>query len=320
MERTWNMMNKAASKKASGVKSVRLSRIIRDRWMYFMLIPGVLYYLLFRYGPMVGLVSAFQNYQPFLGFFRSPFVGMKHFDRFFHDPQFWMLLRNTLIFGFMNLFLYFPIPIIVSLLLNEIRSMRYKNAVQSLIYIPHLVSWVVVYSITYTLFTTEGGVINNILAELGMPTIAPLVTISALRPMILFQIVWKETGYGTIIFLAAIAGVDPTLYEAAKVDGAGRWQQMVHITWPAIRSTVVTMLILRTGYFLDTGFEQLLLMINATNRTVGETFDTYIYEMGIKGGQFSYTAAVGFFKSIIALILVLTTNFVAKRAGEDGLF
>ena len=297
-----------------------MSRIIRDRWMYLMLVPGLVYYLVFRFGPMLGLISAFQNYKPFLGFFRSPFVGLKHFERFFADPQFPLLFRNTIIFGLMNLFLFFPLPIIVSLLLNEVRHNAYKTTVQAMIYVPHLVSWVVVYSITYTLFTTEGGVINNILKQFGLPTIAPLVTQSSLRPMVLLQIVWKETGYGTIIFLAAIAGIDPTLYEAAKIDGAGRWQQLVHITWPAIRSTVVTMLVLRTGYFLDTGFEQLLLMINATNRTVGETFDTYIYEMGIKGGQFSYTAAVGFFKSIVALALVLTTNFVAKRLGEDGLF
>lgn len=298
----------------------RMSRVVRDRWMYLMLIPGVLYYALFRYGPMVGLVTAFQNYQPFLGFFRSPFVGFKHFERFFSDPQFPMLLRNTLIFGLMNIFLYFPIPIIVSLLLNEVRHDTYKNAVQSLIYIPHLVSWVVVYSLTYTFFTSEGGIVNNILAMLGRPGIDPLLTLSAFRPMILLQIVWKETGYGTIIFLAAIAGVDPSLYEAARVDGAGRWQQLLHVTWPAIRSTVVTMMILRTGYFLDTGFEQLMLMVNAVNRTVGQTFDTYIYEMGIKGGQFSYTAAVGFFKSVVALVLVLTTNTVAKRCGEEGLF
>lgn len=302
------------------VKNTRASRIIRNRWMYLMLIPGLLYYILFRYGPIAGLVSAFQNYQPYLGFFKSPFVGLKHFERFFNDPQFWMLLRNTLIFGLMNMFLYFPIPIVVSLLLNEVRRNTYKNLVQSLIYIPHLVSWVVVYSLTYTFFTTEGGVVNELLTMLGMPTINPLLSVDAFRPMVLLQIIWKECGYGTIIFLAAIAGVDPVLYEAAKVDGAGRWTQLIHITWPAIRSTVVTMLILRTGYFLDTGFEQLLLMVNAINRSVGQTFDTYIYEMGIRGGQFSYTAAVGFFKSIVALVLVVTTNAVAKRCGEDGLF
>ena len=178
----------------------------------------------------------------------------------------------------------------------------------------------VVYSLTYTFFTTEGGVVNEILAMLGLPGVDPLLSVGAFRPMILLQIIWKECGYGTIIFLAAIAGVDPALYEAAKVDGAGRWKQMVHITWPAIRSTVATMLILRTGYFLDTGFEQLLLMVNAVNRSVGQTFDTYIYEMGIRGGQFSYTAAVGFFKSIVALALVLSANWAAKRCGEEGLF
>ena len=301
-------------------KSIRLSRVIRDRWLYFMLIPGILYYLLFRYAPMLGLISAFQNYQPFLGFFKSPFVGFRHFERFFNDPQFFTILRNTLIFGLMNILLYFPIPIIVSLMLNEIRHTKYKNTLQSLIYIPRLVSWVVVASLTYTFFTTENGIVNNVLSDLGLNTINPLLTLSSFRPMILLQIIWKETGYGTILFLAAIAGVDPAQYEAAEVDGAGRWKRMVHITFPAIKSTVVTMLILKTGYFLDTGFEQLILMVNAINRSVGQTLDTYVYEMGIKGGQFSYTAAVGFFKSIVAVVLVLSANTLAKRLGEEGLF
>ena len=302
------------------VKSVHLSRIFRDRWLYLMLIPGIAYYLFFRYGPMLGLVSAFQNYQPFLGFFKSQFVGLKHFERFFGDPQFLMLLRNTLIFGLMNILLYFPIPIVISLMLNEIRCTPYKNTIQSLIYIPRLVSWVVVASMTYTFFTTENGIVNNMLVSLGVAPIDPLLSVSAFRPMILLQIIWKETGYGTIIFLAAIAGVDPSLYEAAEVDGAGRWKRLLHITFPAIKSTIVTMLILRTGYFLDTGFEQLILMVNAINRSVGQTFDTYIYEMGIRGGQFSYTAAVGFFKSLVALVLVLSANTLAKRFGEEGLF
>ena len=311
---------KAKQKMITPQRSTRMSRLIRDRWLYIMLIPGALYYLIFRFGPMFGLISAFQNYQPYLGFLNSPWVGLKHFQRFFTSPQFSQLFQNTLVLGLMNILLYFPVPIVVALMLNEVRSKRYKNTLQSLLYIPHLVSWVVVYSISYILFTTEGGIVNEVLVSLGLEKTNFLLSASSLRPMVLGQVLWKETGYGTIIFLAAIASIDPTLYEAATVDGAGRWQQLLHITFPAIRSTVVTMLILRTGYFLDTGFEQLLLMINAVNRTVGETFDTYIYQMGIKNGQFSYTAAVGFFKSVVALVLVYTTNFIARRSGETGLY
>ena len=317
------MIDMKASRRQSqpqGKKSLMMSRIIRNRWLYLMLVPGAAYYILFRFGPMFGLISAFENYQPYLGFFGSEWVGLKHFQRFFSSRQFWQLLRNTMTLGLMNIFLYFPVPVIVALMLNEVRSRWYKNLLQSVIYIPHLVSWVVVASLSYTFFTTENGVINNLLKSMGLQELRLLISADLFRPLILGQVMWKETGYGTIIFLAAIASIDPTLYEAAVVDGAGRWKQLLHITFPSIRSTVVTMLILRTGYFLDTGFEQIMLMINATNRTVAETFDTYIYQMGIKSGQFSYTAAIGLFKSFIAMALVYMTNYIAKRFGEEGLF
>ncbi len=297
-----------------------LSVLKKDRWLYIMLIPGVIYYVCFRFGPMAGLLSAFENYQPFLGFTRSPWVGLDHFKRFFSDPSFWILFRNTLILGVMNILLFFPIPIIISLLLNEFRNKFYKNLIQTVIYIPHLVSWVVVAALTYTFFTVEGGIVNNLLVSMGKETINPLLSAGAFRPMILLQLLWKESGWGTIIFLAAISSIDPVLYEAAQADGAGRWQQMLNVTFPAIRSTVVTLLILRTGQFLDTGFEQIMLMVNAINRNVGEVFDTYIYQMGIVGGQFSYTAAVGMFKSAIALVLVLSANAIAKKLGEEGIY
>jgi putative aldouronate transport system permease protein len=256
----------------------------RDRWLYIMILPGVLYYILFRFGPMFGLLAAFQNYMPFLGFSKSPWVGFAHFQRLFKDFMFPVMLRNTLILGLMNILLFFPVPIILALMLNESRSI-YRGIVQTIIYIPHLVSWVVVAGLTYTLFTTEGGVVNELLALAGAEKVNPLLSIPAFRPMILLQLIWKESGWGTIMFLAAIAAIDPTLYEAAKVDGAGRWQQLRRITFPSIKSTVVTMLILRIGQFLDTGFEQIMLMINPINREVGEVFDTYIYEIGIKGGS-----------------------------------
>lgn len=295
-------------------------RMKRNRWLYLMLIPGIIYYIVFRFTPMFGLVSAFQNYQPFLGFTKSEWVGFAHFKRFFGEPEFVRLLRNTLIMGAMNICLFFPLPIILALMINEVKNSFFKNTIQTIVYIPHLVSWVVVASLTYTFFTTEGGVVNEILKALGLNTINPMLSEKAFRPMILLQMIWKEAGWGTILFLSAIAGLDPQLYEAAKVDGAGRWQQICYITFPGIKSTVVTMLVLRIGQFLDTGFEQIMLMLNSVNRNVGEVFDTYIYEMGIVGGQFSYSAAVGLFKSVIALTLVLTANTIAKKMGEEGLY
>ena len=285
-----------------------------------MLLPGILYFIIFKYAPMFGLVMAFQNYQPYLGFFKSEWVGLEHFRRFFSDPSFWMLLKNTLILGLYNIFFYFPLPIVLSLMLNELSSVLYKRVVQTLVYIPHFISWVVVAALTYTFFTTEGGIVNELLVYLGHDKINPMLSLASFRPMIMLQVVWKETGWGTIIFLAAIAGVDPELYTAAEVDGAGRWRKLWHITLPSIRSTIVILLILRLGTFLDTGFEQLMLMVNSMNREVGEVFDTYVYQMGIVGGQFSYTAAVGLFKSVAAFILIVASNSIAKKFGEEGIY
>lgn len=301
-------------------KSSKFSRLIKDRWLYIMLVPGVLYFLIFKYGPMLGLVAAFQDYQPFLGFFKSPWVGFKHFQRFFTEPTFFQLLRNTVILALYNILFYFPLPIIISLLLNEIRRNWFKRTIQTMVYIPHFLSWVVIYSLTYTLFNGDSGAINNIIASAGGTKINFLASESTFRAMITGQVMWKDTGWGTIIFLAALAGVNPELYEAAEIDGANRWQQLLNITLPSIKSTIVTLLILRLGSFLNTGFEQIFLMINPLNRNVGDVFDTYVYSMGITNGQLSYTTAVGMFKSVASLILVVLSNNIAKKMGEEGIY
>jgi putative aldouronate transport system permease protein len=294
----------------------------KERWLYIMMIPGALYYLIFRYAPMFGLVMAFQDFNVFLGFLRSPWVGFDHFKRFFSEPTFGMLFANTLILGLMNILFYFPVPIILALLLNEIRVIWYKRVTQTLIYIPHFISWVVICSITYTLFTVDGGVVNGVIQRLGGGggVVRFLTERNLFRPLVMGQIIWKEAGWGTIIFLAALASIDPELYDAAEVDGASRLQKLLHITLPGIRSTIVVMLIIRLGSFLNTGFEQLLLMINSLNRSVGEVFDTFVYTNGILGGQFSYTTAVGFFKSTVSLLLVIGANHLAKKIGEEGIY
>ncbi len=295
-------------------------RIIGNRWLYIMLLPGMLYFLVYKYLPMLGLVISFQNYQPFLGVSGSDWVGFDHFERFFNEPTFWLLFRNTLILACYNILFFFPLPIIVALMLNEITRDRVKRTIQTLIYIPHFVSWVVVVGIVYLFFTTEGGLVNELLAYLGFEKIPFLLSETWFRTMIIGEVIWKETGWGTIIFLAALAGVDPSLYEASRIDGAGRWRQLWHITLPAIRSTIVILLILRLGSFLDTGFEQLFLMLNAMNRDVGEVFDTYVYTAGIQQGQYSYSTAIGLFKSVVGLILVVGANYVAKKLDEEGVY
>jgi putative aldouronate transport system permease protein len=299
----------------------RIGRIIlRDRWLYFMLLPGVIYFILFKYFPMWGVLIAFKNYQPFLGFWQSDWVGLKHFTRFFSEPTFWMLFKNTIILAFYNLIFFFPLPIVVALMLNEVRKEFLKRFVQTLVYIPHFFSWVVVVGIFYILFTVEGGVVNELIVKMGGEPVNFLISSDWFRTMIMTEVIWKETGWGTIIFLAALAGVDPGLYEASRIDGAGRWRQLWHITLPAIRSTIIILFILRLGHFMDTGFEQIILMLNAMNREVGEVFDTYVYTVGINQSQFSYSTAVGLFKSVVGLVLVLATNALAKKTGEEGIY
>lgn len=295
-------------------------KLIKDRWLYIMLLPGVVFFLVFKYGPMLGLVMAFQNYQPFLGFAKSPWVGFKHFQRFFSEPAFFQLLRNTIMLALYNILFYFPLPIIISLLLNEIKRNWFKRSVQTLIYVPHFLSWVVIYSLTYTMFNGDSGVINNIIGSFGGDKINFLASEVWFRPMITGQIIWKDTGWGTIIFLAALTGVNPELYEAAEIDGANRWHQLLNITIPSIKSTIITLLILRMGHVLNSGFEQIFLMINPLNKNVGDVFDTYVYTMGISNGQLSYTAAVGMFKSVASLFLIVLANNVAKKMGEEGIY
>jgi putative aldouronate transport system permease protein len=285
-----------------------------------MLLPGIVYFLLFKYLPMWGILISFKNYQPFLGFNGSEWVGLKHFQRFFTDPVFFTLFKNTIILSVYNLVFFFPMPILIALLLNEVRVDLYKKFVQTVIYIPHFVSWVVVVGLAYVFFTTEGGVANELLKSLGGGEINLLASESWFRTVITTEVVWKETGWGTIIFLAALAGVDQQMYEAARIDGANRWRQLWHITLPAIRGVIVILFILRLGSFLETGFEQIFLMLNATNREVGEVFDTYVYTIGITKGQFSYSTAIGLFKSLVGLVLVLGANYMAKKFGEEGVY
>ncbi|WP_088832015.1 ABC transporter permease [Paenibacillus tyrfis] len=302
------------------VKRRRISRLIKNRWLYIMAIPGMIYFLIFKYIPMWGLLIAFQDYQPTLGLLQSKWVGLRHFERFFFDSSFLLLFKNTFLLAVYHLLFFFPLPIVLALLLNEVRKELFKRTIQTIVYIPHFVSWVVVAGITYIFFTTEGGIVNEALAALGFEKVNFLISNEWFRTIIVSQAIWKDTGWGTIIFLAALAGVDRQLYEAATIDGAGRFRQVWHITLPAMRSVIVVLLILRLGDFLDTGFEQIFLMLNAMNSEVGEVFDTYVYKTGILRGQFSYSTAVGLFKSIVGFVLVVGANRLAKNFGESGLY
>lgn len=299
----------------------RFMHFWKHRWLYFFMLPGAIYFIILKYIPMFGLVMAFKDYKPHLGVMKSEWVGFQHFERQFSAPEFWQMFRNTMILGLYNTVLFFPITILIALLLNEIRSELYKRFIQTLIYIPHFLSWVVVAGISYLLLTTEGGLINEGITRItGGAPVEFLTSEAWFRPIILLQLIWKDAGWGTIIFLAALAGVNVQLYEAARIDGASRIRQLWHVTLPAIRGVIIILFILRLGSFLDLGFEQIFLMLNAINREVGEVFDTYAYRIGLLQGQFSYSTAVGLFKSVIGLIFVVLANKIAKWFGEEGIY
>ena len=318
-------MNKAVTKRVAmhGTGREYLRRlsadIRRDRWLYALLVPGVVYFLVFKYLPMWGVVMAFENYVPFSGVFGSEWVGMKWFGYFFLSPAWTRYLANTLVLSLMNIVFYFPAPIILALLLNEMQSLRYKKVLQTLLYVPHFISIVIVVSITFVIFGSSGIIYRLTEKMLGQP-IKYLSDPGVVRWMIIGQTVWKETGWGTIIFLAALTNVDVQLYEAAMVDGAGRLRRLWHITLPAIRSTIVLMLILRMGSMLDTGYDHLILMANSLNRNVSQTLDVFVYEQGLKNGQYSYASAVGLMKAVVSVTLVVSANKIAHALGEQGLY
>lgn len=300
--------------------SERMQRLKRNKLLYMMIIPGLLFFIVFKYIPMYGLIISFQNYKPHLGVTGSEWVGWMHFDRLFHDPMFWTIFKNTLLLFLFNLAFFFPVPIILALMLNELRREWFKRTIQTIVYIPHFMSWVIVVSISFVMLTQDGGIINDLLAYFGFAKINFLMSADWFRPIYILQVIWREAGWGTIIYLAAMAAIDPQLYEAARMDGASRFRQIWHVTLPAIRSVIVVLLILKIGDVLELGFEHVYLLLNAMNREVAEIFDTYVYTAALRQGQFSYATAVGFFKSFVGLILVMMANWLAKKFGEEGVY
>ncbi|MDQ8737275.1 sugar ABC transporter permease [Paenibacillus sp. LHD-38] len=298
----------------------RLGQVWKDRALYLMIIPGLLFFIIFKYVPIGGIAIAFQDYKPYKGIGGSEWVGFEHFSRLFQEPDFFMILGNTLILFALNLVFFFPVPIIIAVMLNEVRHSFFKRFVQTIVYIPHFMSWVIIVSISFIMLSMDRGLINELLVMMGLEKINFLMSNGWFRPMYVLQIIWREAGWGTIIYLAAMAAIDPQLYEAARMDGAGRLRQIWHITLPSIRSVIIVLLILKIGDVLELGFEHIYLLLNSMNREVAEIFDTYVYTAGLKQGEYSYSTAVGFFKSIVGLILVMGANWLSKKAGEEGVY
>jgi putative aldouronate transport system permease protein len=288
--------------------------------LYIMILPGLLYFLIFKYVPMGGIAIAFQEYDPFEGFLGSRWVGLDQFVQLFTHYDFLILLRNTMILSALNLFIFFPAPIAVALLINEVRRHWFRKSAQTIVYLPHFFSWVVVVAITVLLFSPQEGGVNILLADWGFERIDVLTNPDYFRAAYVFQNIWKESGWNAIILLAALASTDPALYESAVVDGANRWRQVWHISLPSLKSTIIILFILRLGHIMDIGFEHIYLMQNPLNLDVSDVFDTYVYRVGILTGKFSYTTAVGLFKAVIGLVMIVLANRWAKKTGEEGVY
>jgi putative aldouronate transport system permease protein len=301
-------------------KSKRLLiRIKRGGWTYLLLFPGFLYFLLFYYWPLLGNVIAFQDYSPYLGFFRSAWIGFGNFVSVFSDPEIGIVIANTLIISVLQILFAFPVGIILSLILNALISERFKRFMQSVLYLPHFIGWVIIISIWQQIFGGD-GLLNHFLVGLGGHQINIMANPDFFKPLVILQVIWKETGWSTILFMAAITAIDASLYEAAVVDGAGKWRRMWHITLPGIRGVIILLLILRIGTILSTGFEQIFLQRTAVGLNAAEVIDTFVYDRGIINGSWGVAAAIALVKTVIGAILVYSANRLAKRLGEDGLY
>ena len=288
-------------------------RVKKQKLLLLMLLPGMIWYLLFKYLPMLGLGLAFTDY----GFRANvSFIGLDNFKRLFTSSIFWSAFRNTLLLSFYNIVFYFPVPLIVALLINELKSFKLKKGIQFLIYIPYFFSWVVVGTIFVNLLSPSSGPVNAIIKAMGGEPIYFMASPDYFRGILVSSYIWRQTGYGAVIFIAALTTVDAQLYEAAMIDGCGHWGRLIHITLPSIRSTIVTMLLLNLSHVLMI-FEQVLVMYNAAVYDVADVLQTYVYREGILSGDMGYSIAVGMFTSIISLILVLSTNKLSSKLLEE---
>lgn len=287
---------------------------------YLMLIPGILFFLVFSYEPMYGLVIAFQDYFPLKGITGSKMVGLKHFRALFSDPFFVSVLRNTIIISLYKLLVCFPAPIILCLALNEISNYRFKKIAQSISYLPHFVSWVVVSGIIIEFLSPSRGPINILLQELGFEPIFFVAEPKYFRGVLVLSDLWKSIGWGSIVYLAAVTSVDPTLYEAAEMDGAGRIKKILHVTIPALAPIITVMFIMESGKILNDSFEQVYNFLTPSTYAVGDVISTFVYRMGIQKMQYSFTTAVDLFKNVVSFMLVVITNYIARKTNDYALW
>ncbi len=294
--------------------------IKRDKYLLLLISPVIIYYIIFHYVPIYGALIAFKDYNPGLGLSNSPWVGFKWFKQFFDSFYFWRLIRNTLLLSVYGIIFGFPIPIIFALLLNETKDGLFKRSVQTISYLPHFISLVVVVGMMVNFLSPVDGIVNMFLKSLGKEPINFMGDPGWFRFLYVGSGIWQEFGWSSIIYLAALSAIDPTLYDAAKVDGANRWQQMRHITLPGIMPTIIILLILNIGSLLSVGFEKIILMYQPMTYEVADVISTYVYRRGVLGGEYSFASAVGLFNSIVNFVLLITFNRISKRLTEISLW
>lgn len=305
---------------APDARALRRKRRLKQNvpWM-LMFLPVIVYYIVFKYIPMGGNIIAFKNYNFNDGLWGSPWVGFHNFQLLFTDPLAFKTIRNTFVIAVLSILVNFPFPVLLALMFNEVRKMWFKKTVQTLLYLPHFLSWVIIGGLVINLFAQESGTVNHILRQLTGDVYPFLYKPASWIAVFLGAGAWKEAGFGAIIYLAALSNIDPSLYEAASLDGAGKLKQIWHVTLPGIRSVIVLMLILAMGRIMDVGFDQVYNLQNSIVSDVSEVISTYIYRMGLQGGQFSLTSAMGLFEAVIGLVLVITTNAIARKF-DQGLW
>jgi putative aldouronate transport system permease protein len=298
-----------------------LPRRIRQHWMLYVFLSfGIVWLLVFAYYPMYGAQIAFKDYKYNLGFGGSPWVGLKHFQAFLQDLDFYTVVRNTLSINGLKLLICFPAPILLALLINEVQATRFKKTVQTMSYLPYFVSWVVVISIMTAVFSPYGGIINNVRKSMGLESVFFMGRREYFFPMVILSDIWKGAGWGSIIYLAALTGISPELYEAARIDGAGKFKCVLHVTLPGIMGTIGIMLIMNIGNLLNLGLDPIMLFQQPDNYVYSEIIDTYVLKRGLQYGKFEYATAIGLTKSILALLLMALANFAAKKTMEVGLW
>ncbi len=313
------MQTNESPEKPGGLQ-VFIAAFNKESYYWLLVLPGIIWYLIFAYGPMYGLVISFKDFSPFKGIMASPWVGFLWFEQFFSSQFFWRLIWNTLLLNIYNIIFSFPVPIVLALLLNEIRHSWYKKTAQTISYLPHFVSTVVIVGMVVNFTSPVGGIINNIIVSLGGKTINSMVMPQWFRTLYVASGIWQSAGWGSIIYIAALSGIDQQLYEAAIVDGANKIKQIWHVSIPGILPTIIIMLILSLGSILSIGYEKIILMYNASTYETADVINTYVYRRGIIGGEYSFGTAVGMFQSIINFMFIIAANRISKKISTISLW